>query len=302
MTAETRRIGHNRFTRPRLEPGPAGAGRLPAGGHRPQAGKRAPVRRSAGAAFRRFPLERDGDRRASRSGGRRGSWPRRAGRDRGNPAGRRHQHQPGDRLAARPAGGRCRNRSISPMGSRMSWRRPRSTTPGRSIARFAWPSPAGWARYPTRISHANRRSHSGPSWRMAAERDSIARQYANGFREVLGEALPALRESLDAGSPLETAIVSCYLRLLARHPDSLIVRKYGICRANEVSHRAAELIDAGWPECDERGFGSRRLIPGSGSRPTDSTPARRPTWSRPPCTPHCEMGQSRLPWPRPSRQ
>ncbi len=46
---------------------------------------------------------------------------------------------------------------------------------------------------------------------MAAERDLIARQYANGFREVLGEALPALREPLDGGSPLETAIVSTYL-------------------------------------------------------------------------------------------
>ncbi len=34
---------------------------------------------------------------------------------------------------------------------------------------------------------------------LAAERDSIARQYANGFREVLGEALPAFCLALDAG-------------------------------------------------------------------------------------------------------
>ena len=59
---------------------------------------------------------------------------------------------------------------------------------------------------------------------MAAERDLIARQYANGFREVFGEALPALLEPLNAGSPLETAIVSSYLRVLARHPDSLIAQ------------------------------------------------------------------------------
>ena len=73
---------------------------------------------------------------------------------------------------------------------------------------------------------------------LAAERDAIARQYANGYREVFGEALPALRQSLAAGLPLETAIVAAYLRLLARHPDSLIVRKYGHVRAKEVSHRA----------------------------------------------------------------
>ncbi len=46
---------------------------------------------------------------------------------------------------------------------------------------------------------------------LAADRDSIARQYTNGFREVLGEALPALRESLNAGWPLETAIVASLL-------------------------------------------------------------------------------------------
>jgi triphosphoribosyl-dephospho-CoA synthase len=86
--------------------------------------------------------------------------------------------------------------------------------------------------------------------RMAAERDSIARQYANGFREVLGGALPTLRESLLEGGQLEIAIIACYLRTLALHPDSLISRKYGLARAREVSHRAAELIDAGWPDCE----------------------------------------------------
>jgi len=86
---------------------------------------------------------------------------------------------------------------------------------------------------------------------LAAERDSIARQYANGFREVLGEALPTLREVWDAGSPLETAIVTTYLTLLARHLDSLIARKYGLAQASEVSRRAVELLDAGWPERDD---------------------------------------------------
>jgi triphosphoribosyl-dephospho-CoA synthase len=86
---------------------------------------------------------------------------------------------------------------------------------------------------------------------LAADRDSIARQYANGFREVLGEAMPALRESLQAGRPLETAIVAAYLNVLAHHPDSLIARKYGLAHASEVSRRAAGLLDAGWPEREE---------------------------------------------------
>jgi len=82
---------------------------------------------------------------------------------------------------------------------------------------------------------------------LAADRDSIARQYANGFQQVFGEVLPALCASLDAGLPLETAIIFSYLKLLARHPDSLIARKFGPAWANEVSHRAAELLKAGWP-------------------------------------------------------
>jgi triphosphoribosyl-dephospho-CoA synthase len=86
---------------------------------------------------------------------------------------------------------------------------------------------------------------------LAADRDLVARQYANGFREVLHEALPALRESLNASQPLETAIVAAYLHLLARHPDSLIARKYGLAQAVEVSRRAAELLEAGRPDTDQ---------------------------------------------------
>jgi triphosphoribosyl-dephospho-CoA synthase len=86
---------------------------------------------------------------------------------------------------------------------------------------------------------------------LAAERDLIARQYANGYREVLDEGLPSLRESLSEGQPLETAIVAAYLHLLALYPDSLIVRKRGLRDATEVSRRAALVLAAGWPIHEE---------------------------------------------------
>jgi triphosphoribosyl-dephospho-CoA synthase len=85
---------------------------------------------------------------------------------------------------------------------------------------------------------------------LATNRDSIALQYTNGFRQVLDEALPVLQQSLEAGWPLETAIIATHLRLLERHPDSLIERKYGHVHAAEVSRRAADLLAAGWPKCD----------------------------------------------------
>lgn len=109
---------------------------------------------------------------------------------------------------------------------------------------------------------------------LAADRDLVARQYANGFREVLDEALPLLEDSMREGRPLETAIVTAFLGLLARYPDSLIARKQGPERAADVSSRAAAILDAGWPE-SERGrracqefdawlrSGANRLNPGT---------------------------------------
>jgi triphosphoribosyl-dephospho-CoA synthase len=90
---------------------------------------------------------------------------------------------------------------------------------------------------------------------LAAHRDTIALQYSNGFREVLSEVLPALREQLQAGQPLETSIIGAYLHLLARHPDSLILRKHGAGHAREVSLRAGAVLEAGWPAREE----ARRL-------------------------------------------
>jgi triphosphoribosyl-dephospho-CoA synthase len=86
---------------------------------------------------------------------------------------------------------------------------------------------------------------------LAADRDLIAKQYANGFREVLGEALPSLRKLLEVCQDLESAIVGTYLNILARHPDSLIARKAGIDQAREVSRRAAGLLDRGWSDREE---------------------------------------------------
>jgi triphosphoribosyl-dephospho-CoA synthase len=83
---------------------------------------------------------------------------------------------------------------------------------------------------------------------LAADRDLIARQYSNGFHQVLREALPALRSYLAEGRPLETAIVGIHLELLARYPDSLIARKAGLQQALEVSARAREVLDEGWPD------------------------------------------------------
>jgi triphosphoribosyl-dephospho-CoA synthase len=82
---------------------------------------------------------------------------------------------------------------------------------------------------------------------LAAERDLIARQYANGFQEIFQDGVPAMTERLKQVTSLEQAIISCHLHLLAGHADSLIARKRGQREAEEGSWRARQVLQAGWP-------------------------------------------------------
>jgi triphosphoribosyl-dephospho-CoA synthase len=82
---------------------------------------------------------------------------------------------------------------------------------------------------------------------LAADRDLVARQYTNGFREVFDDGLPALRRGLDLTGCLEGAIIFCHLSVMAKHPDSLIARKRGPAEAEESAQRARAVLDDGWP-------------------------------------------------------
>ena len=82
---------------------------------------------------------------------------------------------------------------------------------------------------------------------LAAGQDLVARQYANGFADVFGIALPRLRADLRAGFPLETAIIRTHLALIAGPGDTLILRKRGEAVAAEASVRAAAVLDRDWP-------------------------------------------------------
>jgi triphosphoribosyl-dephospho-CoA synthase len=74
--------------------------------------------------------------------------------------------------------------------------------------------------------------------RLAADRDSIARQYANGYDDIFACGVAALtdprqRENLDA------AVQTVFLSFLAGWPDSHIVRKLGSGVAQSVTADAA---------------------------------------------------------------
>jgi triphosphoribosyl-dephospho-CoA synthase len=83
--------------------------------------------------------------------------------------------------------------------------------------------------------------------RLAADRDLVARQYANGFQEVLHDVVPAIKSGLDRGWETSHAIVHAQLTFMSRYPDSLIARKCGIETAQRAADHAAQVLQAGTP-------------------------------------------------------
>jgi triphosphoribosyl-dephospho-CoA synthase len=82
---------------------------------------------------------------------------------------------------------------------------------------------------------------------LAADRDLVARQYANGFVEVFEDGVPAVRVGLERTGSREGAIIFAHLNLMAFHPDTLIARKRGRAEAEEAARRARGVLDADWP-------------------------------------------------------
>jgi triphosphoribosyl-dephospho-CoA synthase len=81
---------------------------------------------------------------------------------------------------------------------------------------------------------------------LAADRDLLARQYANGFAEVFDDGIPTLLRELERTGSVEDAIIYTHLHLMSRHPDTLIARKRGGAEAEEAARRAKAVLDARW--------------------------------------------------------
>jgi triphosphoribosyl-dephospho-CoA synthase len=84
----------------------------------------------------------------------------------------------------------------------------------------------------------------------AAERDSVAAEYATGYAVTFELGLPALARALDDGLRPRAAIVELYLGLLAAVPDTLVARKRGRRTAERVSAGAARVLAAGGVRSD----------------------------------------------------
>ncbi len=87
--------------------------------------------------------------------------------------------------------------------------------------------------------------------RLAAHRDSIAAEYAEGFPRVLQFGVPILIGDDRWSTSWPIAVSTLALRLMAEFPDTLIARKCGADIASQSSRLAKDVISAGWPEAPE---------------------------------------------------
>jgi triphosphoribosyl-dephospho-CoA synthase len=111
---------------------------------------------------------------------------------------------------------------------------------------------------------------------MAADRDMIARQYANSFADVLDFGVPAFTSALAEFGSIEAAIIDCQLRWLAEFPDSLIVRKNGLPVAEDVRRWAGGVLKAGGlatPEGRAAGVALDQYLRSDGNRLNPGTTA-----------------------------
>jgi triphosphoribosyl-dephospho-CoA synthase len=87
---------------------------------------------------------------------------------------------------------------------------------------------------------------------LAAERDTIAREYVTDYDVTFRLGVPAIREARARGCSLTSAATEAYLRVLSEVPDTLIARKEGVAAARAVSDRARGVLGTGPPGSTER--------------------------------------------------
>lgn len=76
----------------------------------------------------------------------------------------------------------------------------------------------------------------------AKERDLVALQYVNGYREVVNLGIKCLQNYHNRWNSVEWAVVACYLMYMTSFPDSHIRRKYGKETAEQVRKQATPVL------------------------------------------------------------
>jgi triphosphoribosyl-dephospho-CoA synthase len=103
---------------------------------------------------------------------------------------------------------------------------------------IAYANPGGLGRVARHDVHMAPTIDLRSAMRAAADRDSVARQYANGYADVFDVGLPVFGRVSSRLAP-ERAMLAAYLAYLRGWPDSHVARKHGLAVARALSVEAA---------------------------------------------------------------
>jgi triphosphoribosyl-dephospho-CoA synthase len=86
---------------------------------------------------------------------------------------------------------------------------------------------------------------------IASEYDNVCYEWVNNYPKTFDLAYPYLLKQISETGKLNVSIVHTFLKILAEHPDTFIIRKVGADRAREVSAKAESILELGGLETSD---------------------------------------------------
>jgi len=80
---------------------------------------------------------------------------------------------------------------------------------------------------------------------ISAEYDAIAHEWVKNYPVVFDTGFPFLWKEVKRRASIKDAIVLTFLKLMSENPDTLIARKAGSLKAQEIARRARQVLDQG---------------------------------------------------------
>lgn len=82
-------------------------------------------------------------------------------------------------------------------------------------------------------------------FKISAEYDSISSEWINNFPIIFDIGYPFLQKEMKKRNHINDAVVHAFIKVLSEIPDTLIVRKMGLTKAQGISRQAKEVLELG---------------------------------------------------------
>ncbi|MGQ9680192.1 MAG: triphosphoribosyl-dephospho-CoA synthase [Candidatus Bathyarchaeia archaeon] len=82
-------------------------------------------------------------------------------------------------------------------------------------------------------------------------RDLICREWVTGFEIVFTKGYPTLKHLIQKSKNVNSAIINTFLTIQSEYPDSLVIRKAGLVKAQKMSEKAREILAKGGAYTEE---------------------------------------------------